>query len=601
MQEEIKKRAKTYGIAAVLLAIMLGSICYSIGVFPIDFEPNPPSNGMLKTFSSYDELRNHLMTASNSLTPFLYFGSWDARVLATQGMSRTTLEDSAVLFVEAQSVDLETSATNIQVAGVDEADIVKVDGEYLYVVSNNSVFIIKAYPSEEAEIVSKIVFEDMTPLEIFVDRDRLAVLGSQFNMPPSGYYQAIFINIKTLAKVYDISDKADPALLRTFTMSGSYFDSRMIGDYVYFVASQSAYIIYDSIILPKIYADGIIREISPSEIYYTNASANCYIYTTVVAMNMQNTGEEPNRMTIMMGGTSSMYVSLNNIYITFPEPSGQIIFPQLSAETSIYRIQIQGHDLTYKAHGKVLGRELNQFSMDEYGGYFRIATAASLNGNPESNLYILDMDMATVGKLENIAPNETLDSARFIGNRCYLSTSVVRRDPFFVIDVADPTNPQILGYLKIPGFTRYLHPYDADHIIGIGKDGNNVKISLFDVSNVSAPTEIDNYMIEGDWSDASVLWDHKAFLFSIDENLLALPIEVRYYTPHSVWQGLYAFDITLGSGIVKRGTVTHQEWDTTYYVERSCYIEDMLYTVSQRKVVISNLNDISFVKEIALN
>jgi inhibitor of cysteine peptidase len=302
-------------------------------------------------------------------------------------------------------------------------------------------------------------------------------------------------------------------------------------------------------------------------------------------------------MTIMLGGTSSMYVSLNNIYITFPESDGQ---------TSIYRIQIQGRDLTYKAHGKVLGRELNQFSMDENGGYFRIATATWLNGNPESNLYVLDMDLATVGKLKNIAPNETLDSARFIGNRCYLSTSVVLRDPFFVIDVADPADPQILGYLKIPGFTRYLHPYDADHIIGIGKDGNNVKLSLFDVSNVSAPTEIDNYTIEADWSDASVLRDHKAFLFSKDENLLALPIEMRYYTPYSAWQGLYAFDITLGSGIVKRGTVSHQEygvseWDTTYYVERSCYIEDMLYTVSQRKIVICNLSDVSFVKEIVLN
>ncbi len=598
MQGEIKKSAKAYGIAAVLLAVMLGSICYSIGVFPIDFEPTPsPSDGLMKTFSSYDELRNHLMTASYSLTPFLFFGSWDTRVLATQGMSRTTLEESAVPLVNGPGVELQTSTTNIQVAGVDEADIVKVDGEYLYVVSNSSIFIIKAYPPEEAEIVSQIVLDDMTPLEIFVDRERLTVLGSQCTLPPSGYYQALFINIKTFAKIYDISDKADPTLLRTFTISGSYFNSRMIGDYVYFVASQSAYIIYDSIILPKIYSDGRIKEVSPSEIYYSNASDSYYIYTTVVAMNMQDTGEEPNRITIMLGGTSNMYVSLNNIYITFPESGGQ---------TSIYRIQIQGRDLTYKAQGKVLGRELNQFSMDEHGDFFRIATATWLNGNPESNLYILDMNLSMVGKLENIAPNETLDSARFIGNRCYLSTSVVRRDPFFVIDVEDPANPQILGYLKIPGFTQYLHPYDTDHIIGIGKDGSKVKISLFDVSNVSAPTEIDKYTIEGDWSDTPVLTDHKAFLFSKEENLLALPVLKNYYAPYSTWQGLCVFDITLGSGLVQRGTVTHQEygvseWDSTYYVKRVSYIADMLYTVSDRKVKISNLNDISFVKEIVLN
>jgi uncharacterized secreted protein with C-terminal beta-propeller domain len=499
--------------------------------------------------------------------------------------------------VNPPGIDLQSSPTNIQVAGVDEADIVKTHEGYIYVVSGGRIIILKAYPPEEAEIVSQITLDDAQPLEIFVSGERLAVLGSQWSVPLNGYYGALFVNIKTFVSVYDISDKTTPTFLTNFTISGSYFNSRMIGDYVYFVASQPAYVIYDTIILPKIYTHEGVEEIRPSQIYYSNASDNYYLYTTVVALNIQNVEEDANTMTLMLGGTSNMYVSLNNIYVTFPEPSGQ--------ETSIYRIGVQGRNMTNEAQGKVSGRELNQFSMDEYGDYFRIATATWSNGTLETNLYVLDMNLTIVGKLEGIAPNETLDSARFIENRCYLSTSVIRKDPFFVIDVENATDPKILGYLKIPGFTRYIHPYDADHVIGVGKDGSNVKVSLFDVTNVSAPTRISEFTVEGFWSDALVLTDHKAFLFEYSKNLLAIPVTIgqQDLQQYWIWQGLYVFDITLGDGLVLRGSITHQEygadyWDSSYQVKRSLYIENVLYTVSDRKMKLNSLEDLTLLREI---
>jgi uncharacterized secreted protein with C-terminal beta-propeller domain len=243
--------------------------------------------------------------------------------------------------------------------------------------------------------------------------------------------------------------------------------------------------------------------------------------------------------------------------------------------------------------------------MDEYGDYFRIATATWSNGTLETNLYVLDMNLTIVGKLEGIAPNETLDSARFIENRCYLSTSVIRKDPFFVIDVENATDPKILGYLKIPGFTRYIHPYDADHVIGVGKDGSNVKVSLFDVTNVSAPTRISEFTVEGFWSDALVLTDHKAFLFEYSKNLLAIPVTIgqQDLQQYWIWQGLYVFDITLGDGLVLRGSITHQEygadyWDSSYQVKRSLYIENVLYTVSDRKMKLNSLEDLTLLREI---
>jgi uncharacterized secreted protein with C-terminal beta-propeller domain len=216
------------------------------------------------------------------------------------------------------------------------------------------------------------------------------------------------------------------------------------------------------------------------------------------------------------------------------------------------------------------------------------------------------MNLSIVGSLENLAPSETIDSARFIGTRCYLATSIVRRDPFFVIDVENATEPKILGYLKIPGFTRYLHPYDESHIIGVGRTENNsVKISLFDVSNVSYPVEIDMYSVGGVWSDTLALTEHKAFLFDKSKDLLAIPVSIYYGYEYFQWQGLYVFNITLNGRIVLRGSITHQEngsvyWDTTYDVKRALYIENVLYTVSDKKIKMNSLEDLTEIKEIQI-
>ena len=590
MEKKIRKRVPLYGIAAALLAIVLGTICYFGAYLPAESPEQPwPTGGLLNTFSSYEELRSFLKANQETQGSFPFFGPADTRFLGE------SLKD--VPAESASGLEFEYSTTNIQVAGVDEADIVKTDGEHIYVISGNSVFILKAYPTDGAEILSNITFQDMYPVGIFASHDRLAVLGCKYTNPLEGFYNYYYVDVKTSLNVYDVSDKANPTFLTDFAISGSYFNSRMIGEYVYFVTSQPTYIIHDTVILPKIYSKNGIREITPSEIHYSGASDNYYLFTTVVALNMQNIEEEPNRMTIMLGGTSSMYVSLTNMYITFRESSEQ---------TSIYRVHIENSTMSCEAKGKVPGRELNQFSMDEYNSYFRIATTTWINGDSQNSLYILDMNLTEVGKIENIAPGEAIDSARFIGNRCYLATSIVRKDPFFVIDVENATEPKILGYLKIPGFSRYLHPYDEDHVIGIGKDENNrVKISVFDVTNVSAPTSMTEYKVEGVWSDTLVLTEHKAFLFDKTKDLLAISVTAYDHYPYSQWQGAYVFNITLSDGLDLRRRITHQEdgvdgWNSSYWVKRTLYIEDVLYTVSDKKIKMNNLEDLTFLKEIRL-
>ena len=588
MESRIRKLTGAYGIVAVLLALILVAVCYNFeGFFPkqesiIDEQTYFAAGVGLKSFSSYEELRDFLIENSRLQGVFPFLGPWDLELIP---------EIPAYVYGE----KLEYSTTNIQVAGVDEADIVKTDGNYIYLISGREVFILSAYPPEDAQILSKITFtNDSYPIGIFINKDRLAILGCKYTIPniPGYYRYPYIIDGKTFINIYDITNRSNPLFLNDFMISGSYFSSRMIGDYVYFVVSQPAYIVYDTVVLPKIYTDEGISEISVSKIYYSNITDECFAYTTLVAINIQNLDEEPNYVTILLGATSNMYVSLHNVYVTFLSMDG---------DTLIYRIRVENSTLLCEAEGKVPGRILNQFSMDEYNGYFRTATTKRVNGNLQNNVYVLDMNLSIVGKLENIteAFNEQIDSARFIGNRCYLTTSVVRRDPFFVIDLEDPAQPKVLGYLKIPGFTRYLHPYDETHIIGIGiNEDNNVKISLFDVSNVSSPIELGNYTVEAAWSSTPVLWDHKAFLFDKARDLLVLPIQIRYNSYG--WQGAYVFNITL-NGIALKGSITHLAEDGFYAIKRALYIENVLYTISDGKVKLNSLEDLTLIKEIVLD
>jgi uncharacterized secreted protein with C-terminal beta-propeller domain len=625
MQKEISKRARLYGAAAILLAIVLASICYELGYIP---QIPSPTTSAMATFASFEELHSFLKKNSQ---PQGWYVFNDAQGGATVFLSPATRGPQALIegntkFGETIS-DLQHSTTNVQVRGVDEADSVKTDDNgYIYLITGNNITILKGYPPEEAEIVAVIAFTDMYPVGIFVDGDRLAVLGSKYNTAQTAYYDvrwSYFTDVSTYAKIYDVSNRSDPELLTTYTTSGSYFNSRMIGEYVYFVSSTPAYytlealpgLPIDKVNLPKIESNGNSKEVPPTDIHYSNTTDNYYMFTTIVAMNVQNTTEEPNHKTIMTGGASAMYVSMNNVYISYPG----------SDKTSIYKIHIEDNTITPEAQGEVPGNILNQFSMDEHNDYFRIATT-TWEETQRNNIYVFDMNLTMVGNLTGLAPGEHIYSARFMGNKCYLVT-FVSIDPLFVIDLGDPAKPTVLGELKIPGYSDYLHPYDENHLIGVGKHTveadqeffawyQGVKIALFDVSNVSNPVQIANYTIGDRGSDSPVLRDHKAFLFDRQRNLLVIPALVAEIDPSEykgeippyaygkpVWQGAMVFNVTLEKGFELRGGITHienvaEKEDWNYYVQRSLYIENTLYTISNAKVKMNDLQALALIKEI---
>jgi inhibitor of cysteine peptidase len=615
-------------LAPVATAVLLIAV---MGVFALDMPGHPYLGGSeISRFTSYEQLQNFIKANAQQKT-----SSWRNAFFELEMAPAPASGKGATYSTIPGATDY--SATNIQVAGVDEADIVKTDGEYIYLVSGNRTIIVKAYPPEQAQVLSEIELEG-TVVGIFINADRLVVFEEEtpyypyndIRWGPTGeFYMPLLISPKTSIKVYDVSDRGNPRLQRELSTDGQYLSSRMIGDYAYVVINEPVYEQDNELNLPRVYSGDNEKEIPAEDIYYSDVSDYYYMYTTIIAVNTQNDDQEPTYETILLGASSTLYVSLNNIYLTFPVWGTRV---GDFDKSSIHRIQIAGGNITYVASGEVPGMVLNQFSMDEYDGYFRVATTTR-GQTSWNNVYILDMALNITGSLEDLAPGEAIYSARFMGERGYLVT-FKKVDPLFVIDLSDPYNPRKLGYLKVTGYSDYLHPYDENHIIGIGKETTDagefawyqgVKISLFDVSDVNNPVEISKLEIGDRGTDSPVLRDHKAFLFDKSRNLLVIPVleakvDVTKYSEaelvwaygEPVWQGAYVFNVSLDQGIQIKGGITHIDGSTDleegyyyYYsplsVERSLYIDDVLYTISDAKIMMNNLENLDYINEVELS
>ena len=629
-----KRKLATYTVLAFVLGSLLGGAMWNFGgVFIPEL---PPSNlltyGSLLKFTSEVELVNFLETMP---TGYYLEDGGSVRKFITPSTSMLLQWDSASS--TGQSTP-DYSGTNIQVEGVDEADMVKTDGEYIYLASDSRVFIVKAFPPGDAEVLATLELEREAS-DLFINGDKLVVISSsQYYyywgpidiMPPEEY------ELNTHIWVYDVSDRSSPTLDRTVSVDGYYTSSRMIGDYVYAITGQPAVLNITEPVLPIIRSGNYTCEVESTDIWYANNTDYYYGYTNIVAIDVQDPESEITHETYLMGSSSTLYVSMENIYLT---ASGWVQDEVSGWETTkIFKINVDEESITYIAEGMVPGRVLNQFSMDEHDGHFRIATTnghVSRGGSSTSNnVYVLNASLGVVGSLEGLAPGEDIYSARFMGRRCYLVT-FKKIDPLFVIDLEDPENPTVLGKLKIPGYSDYLHPYDENTLIGVGKETEEaeegdfawyqgVKISLFDVSNVSDPRELAKFEIGDRGTDSPALRDHKAFLFSRAKNLLVIPvleakIDAGDYSsevpPNAygeyVYQGAYVFHVSREQGIDLRGRVTHIDdpqaflrsgywFESELTVERSLYIDDVLYTISGGMIKMNGLDDLSEVGKVEL-
>jgi len=289
--------------------------------------------------------------------------------------------------------------------------------------------------------------------------------------------------------------------------------------------------------------------------------------------------------------------------------------------TVINKISVDDGNIQVESNGKVPGHVINQFSMDESDdGHFRIATTINSRWSrfdkqrteSTNNVYVLDKILNVVGELEGLAESESIYATRFMGDKLYMVT-FRQVDPFFVIDLSNPRSPKALGELKIPGFSRYLHPYDKDTIIGVGEERSEsgrrrgLKISLFDVSDFKNPKEIVKFVTDENYAQSTALYEHKAFLFDKEKELMVIPAYSSEWDEgrQSGYNGAFVFKINK-KDIELRGLIDHSiapDLGRYYYgaqVERSLWINELLYTKSPTLLRINEIDDLSSVKNLEL-
>jgi len=565
------------------------------------------------------------------------------------------------------------SATNVQVDGVDEADIVKTDGKYLYQVNNSRIVMAEVYPSNNMKIKKIIGLEEenVYPIELYLDEKYLVVIGSsnsstQVNssksksfMPPK--YNSYYSNSTVKMLIYDTADKDNVKKVREIELEGSYLSSRKIDSKLYLISNKylNYYDIQENTETNDVpsYRDTAIKEgfisVDYEKIGYFPGCVEPN-YMIAAGINLDKPSEGVNVSTYL-GSGENIYASAQNLYAAVtkynrtandvPDP---IIYDSANnkkaevkvsdRETTIYRFALNNGKLDYTGKGQVPGSILNQFSMDENNGFLRIATTKGEiwrddENKSKNNLYVLNSDLDICGSLEDIAPGEKIYSTRFMGNRAYMVT-FKKVDPLFVIDLKDAKNPKILGALKIPGYSDYLHPYDENHIIGFGKDtielsnegssgkGDNtrayyqgMKIALFDVTDVNNPKEKFKEIIGDRGTDSELLRDHKALLFSKEKELLAFPVTLMEVKNGEnitagnmpaygsfTFQGAYIYNIDLEEGFKLKARLSHiseeeylkagNSWyDSNKSVERIIYIGDDIYTISKGMIKANSIKD----------
>src|SRR5947209_8582996 len=434
------------------------------GILPISLILTAPSAHGMVRFSSYQDLERFLLTRSQCGPGYpLQYGRqvdlYGKPALGPSSPASWNTLGSAAQSSSSVSSAPSHSETNNQVAGVDELDTVKTDGQYIYTVSNNTVVIVSAYPVTNAQLVSRISILNQTIDGIFLSGSRLAIVSEAprivYNMYgacgistfvgastrvayPTSYYVPIRPQVQnTSISVYDLTNRSSPSLQTTVTVNGTFIGARLIGTFAYLVTSTPA---WANQTLPLTVVNGHQIQTIATQVFHSDISDRAFSYTTILALDTNQDNPAPTIETYLLGTSSTIYVSLTNIFLTQPTWD-------TTEETAIHRVSISQTSVKYEATGTVQGHVLNQFSMDEMGGYFRVVTSNYDFGGSQTNLYVLDLAMNRVGNLEGLSPGETFYAARFMGDRAYLVT-FKRLDPLFVVDLQNPSKPSVLGQLN---------------------------------------------------------------------------------------------------------------------------------------------------------
>ena len=514
-------------------AVLCGAIIFSAGLVmgrnrtKVNTTPNTKA---MKTAQSYGDIYDIIKKfKSKEYVEYVYEveeGAVDTG--AATGTSPTNKNGSSASNAEANSSD--HSDTTVQVEGVDEADIVKTDGKYIYILSgkpkDKKVKLVDV-TGEKPKQLASIKAEDIYATDMYLSGDRLILLGTS---------ESDFL---VLGVIYDVSDPNSPKEITRFKQSGDYNESRLIDGKLYVISNFSVDTLgikkgEEETYVPSVVCRDYDGAVTADSVYFYD-NCNYPRYTVLCGYDIKD-GSLCGTQSVL-GGSYTVYASTQNI-ITCSNPNSEGL-------TQVARFAIDGGKIDFKATGSISGSLLNQFSIDEYKGYFRFVlteyntketphetsgtevTAYLVETTQTNSLVILDGDLKETGKITDLAPDERVYSVRFMGETAYFVT-FRQVDPLFSADVSDPYNPKIIGSLKIPGFSSYLFPY-GDKLLGIGRNADEqtgraglMKLSMFDISDPSNVTESSKTDVPATYSEA--LYSHKATLADYGKNIIGFSV-----------------------------------------------------------------------------
>ncbi len=482
------------------------------------------------------------------------------------------------------------SGTNVQEVGVDEADIVKTDGRRIFTLSSGRLVVVDA---ASRRAVGSVAVAEGWARELFIDGDGLLLITRSTSDAPDGS--------ETVLQRIDVSGGA-PEIVETLNVQGNYISARSVDGIARVILRYDPQWNFPFVFPQNESSEDVAETANRAAVlnstlddwlpHYTLGSADSstgslmipcddvhapsvfsgFGVTTVISVPIG--GEfDPSRSTAVMAPGDTVYASTGSLYVATTrwidsdefgsdddwDEDGWMRAWQ-ERRTSVHRFDIAGEDADYKSSGEVLGVIRNQFSLSEHDGHLRIVTTV---GDPwgeetESQVRVLSTDgdvLVEVGSVGDIGRGENVQSVRFVGDVGYVVT-FRQIDPFYTIDLSDSTDPRILGELKIPGFSSYLHPISDTLVLGVGSDADEdgrvtgAKVSLFDVSDLTAPREVAVWTAPDGWNDVG--WDHRAFLWWAPEELAVIPVTVW-----SEWSGAVVLRVT-GGTITEVGRVDHE-------------------------------------------
>lgn len=649
----MKKGVKVF-IVILLIAIIIAVITIVCNKDDTELKTVKSKQELLKIYEGDNSDLQELLARIFCMPFSMFYHNYDVIEKVDNTWSIGIDSASSTESSSSSSNTKDYSTTNIQVENVDEADIVKTDGDYIYSISEDNVIITDVKDPKQPKVVATIKSEDDDiPEDIILYKDKLVVISTKGNQTKRYYYNN---RMNTVVKIYNITSREKPVLTKNYEMYEPYYTSRCIDNVLYVISSGNLRKEDDEIVVGY-NEDNMEKELSVDKIKYLK-DVKTTKQTLISTVDLNNETADIKLDSYLMN-ISNAYVSENAIYLLNQRYSNDTKMPisllfglkgvfgledyyEMYAEsgyyTEIYKFDIK-ENVEYKAKTKVKGKTINQYSLDEKDNHLRIA----LYDNDGSRVAIFDEDLKQIGISDNVAKGEKMYSSRFIGDKVYFVTYKTI-DPLFVMDLSNETKPKILGKLKIPGYSTYLHPYDENHIIGIGMETKEIinrnsngkvisttakvvgmKMALFDVSNVNSPVQISSVVIGDSRTTSAILTNPKALLFSKEKSLIAIPVNnysqdfevtssnnyetminnyTKYGKPYNA-EGYFVYNINVQDGFKLKGVITHEKTNATYYYSnskllRGLYIDNNLYTVSETMIKVNELDSLKAVGELKL-